>query len=100
MLQLGPKNLESKVNQSPLEAFTDLVWQYLPSVLITAMYAIFPSLFKTLAGLERYYPATEQNVTIARYGTNMKVMALCVVPIRKCVMDVIDTMCYSLRTHQ
>lgn len=47
----------------PLES---LFWQYLPSVLITIMYAIFPILFSKLARLEKYYPATEQNVTIAR----------------------------------
>lgn len=50
------------------EALIDLIWQYLPSVLITVMYAIFPILFKMLAKLERYYPATEQNVTIARWA--------------------------------
>ena len=54
------------INQTPGEAFTDLVWQYLPSVLITVMYAVFPILFKKLAKLEKYYPATEQNITIAR----------------------------------
>jgi len=30
------------------------------------MYAIFPTLFIALAKLEKYYPATELNITIAR----------------------------------
>ena len=54
-------------SQAEIDTFLALVYQYLPSVLITVMYAIFPVLFKKLATLERYYPATEQNITIARW---------------------------------
>lgn len=76
-LQLAPKNGSPELTsqQTPVEAFGDLVWQYLPSVLITVMYAIFPTLFKKLAILERYYPATQQNVTIARYRGHAKLLS-------------------------
>ncbi|XP_067944299.1 transmembrane channel-like protein 7 isoform X2 [Watersipora subatra] len=60
------KERESEMQQSSREVFNDFVWQYLPSVLITIMYAIFPIFFKKLATLEKWYPATEQNITIAR----------------------------------
>ena len=52
--------------ETKLHPLLALTWQYLPSVLITIMYAIFPIVFSKLASLEKYFPATEQNITIAR----------------------------------